>query len=249
MVGHGKFGETWGIKRGFIMGRPDVQGTWQRLDDIIDHVYRFKNGRGLKISITMIDSGGHFTQEVYEEARKRQIKRCFAIKGKGGEGIPYTSPPSKIQLKDKYGNKVKNAFCWLYTLGVDSGKQIIMSNLKVEETGAKYCHFPLNEAAGYNQDYFNGLLSEHLILANTKRGNQWTWEKLPGHQRNEPLDCRNYALAGLRIINPDMDALEARLLSLNNQAPSTVTSQTSASQAQPQRKRGAIKKRTQHDDW
>ena len=249
VVGHGKFGETWGIKRGFIMGRPDVQGTWQRLDDIIDHVYRFRNGRGLKISITMIDSGGHFTQEVYEEARKRQIKRCFAIKGKGGEGIPYTSPPSKIQLKDKYGNKVKNAFCWLYTLGVDSGKQIIMSNLKVEETGAKYCHFPLNEAAGYNQDYFNGLLSEHLILANTKRGNQWTWEKLPGHQRNEPLDCRNYALAGLRIINPDMDALEARLLSLNNQAPSTATSQTSASQAQPQRKRGAIRKRTQHDDW
>jgi phage terminase large subunit GpA-like protein len=37
----------------------------------------------------------------------------------------------------------------------------------------------------------------------------WKWEKLPGHARNEPLDCRNYALAALAILSPDMDA-EAR---------------------------------------
>ena len=37
------------------------------------------------------------------------------------------------------------------------------------------------------------------------------WGKIPGHERNEPLDCRNYALAGLRILNPDMDAAERRL--------------------------------------
>ncbi len=251
VVGHGKYGETWGIKRGFIMGRPDLEETWQRLDDVIDHVYRFKNGRGLKISITMIDSGGHFTQEVYEQSRRRQIKRVFAIKGKGGEGIPFTSPPSKIPLKDKYGNTRKNVFVWLYTLGVDSGKASIMSNLKVEESGAKFCHFPRREEAGYNQDFFNGLLSEHLILANTKRGNQWVWEKLPGHQRNEPLDCRNYANAGLRIINPDMDALEARLLSLVNPDKTTTANQAKKPQVAPvqQRRRGAQRRKSQQDDW
>jgi phage terminase large subunit GpA-like protein len=117
-----------------------------------------------------------------------------------------------------------------------------MSNLKVGESGAKFCHFPKDEAAGYDVEYFNGLLSEHLVLTNTKRGTRWAWEKLPGHQRNEPLDCRNYANAGLRIINPDMDALERRLKGAE-------LPPKEAAQTQQQRRR-TKKVRTQHnDDW
>ena len=63
-------------------------------------------------------------------------------------------------------------------------------------------------------NFFNGLLSEKLELTRTKRGDQWAWVKLPGHNRNEALDCRNYAMAGLKIINPDMDAVERRLKGL-----------------------------------
>ena len=77
VVGHGKYGETWGVVKGYIMGRPDTPEVWQRLDDVVDHVYKFKNGRGLKISITCVDSGGHFTQEVYEACRARAGKRVF----------------------------------------------------------------------------------------------------------------------------------------------------------------------------
>lgn len=36
----------------------------------------------------------------------------------------------------------------------------------------------------------------------------------PGTNRNEALDCRDYANAGLKIINPDMDAIERRLQGL-----------------------------------
>ena len=49
-----------------------------------------------------------------------------------------------------------------------------------------------------------------MTLTWTNRGNVWKWVPLPGHIRNEPLDCRNYALAGFRILNPDLDALESR---------------------------------------
>lgn len=206
VVGYGRYGESWGIKRGFIMGRPDTAAPWESLDDIINHVYRFKNGKGLKISATMVDSGGHFTQEVYEACRDRQPFRVFAIKGKGGEGIPFTAPPSKVPIREN-----KQITCWLYTIGVDSGKASIMANLKVAEPGAKYCHFPLNEEAGYNADFFSGLLSEHLVLVNSRSGTHWAWEKITGHTRNEALDCRNYANAGLRLVNPDMDAVERRL--------------------------------------
>lgn len=208
VVGHGLYGETWGIKKGIINGRPDTSEVWARLDDVIDHVYRFKNGKGLKVSFTCVDSGGHFTQEVYAECKARQNKRVFAIKGKGGDGIPYTAPPSKVKIVID-GKLIGK--CWLYTLGVDAGKSKIMNAIKVQEKGAKYCHFPLGEDRGYDSLFFSGLLSEKLSLVRTRRGDKWQWDKLPGHNRNEALDCRNYAMAAFRILDPDLTAVERRL--------------------------------------
>lgn len=209
VVGHGYYGETWGIKKGYIMGKPDADEVWEQLDDVIGHVYHFRDGKGLRISITCVDSGGHYTQEVYARCRQRKDKRVFAIKGKGGDGVPFVTPPHKVPIKDN-----KRITCWLYTLGVDAGKETIMSSLKVQEPGAKYCHFPAGDAYGYDGYYFAGLLSEKLELTQTRRGNVWRWVKIPGHARNEALDCRNYALAGLKIIDPDMAAVERRLKNL-----------------------------------
>ena len=216
VVGHGKGGATWGIKKGYIMGKPDTEEVWERLDDVVDHVYHYQNGKGLKISITFVDSGGHYTQEVYKQTRARFNKRVFAIKGKGGEGIPYVGPPSKVATKDN-----KKITCWLYTIGVDAGKSSIMSALKVMDPDgeSKYCHFPLGEERGYDLNYFNGLLSERMVLSKSRRGNKWSWEKLPGHERNEALDCRNYAMAGFRVVDPDLDAIERRLKGLEEQKP------------------------------
>jgi phage terminase large subunit GpA-like protein len=86
-----------------------------------------------------------------------------------------------------------------------------MSSLKVQEAGPKFCHFPKDEGKGYDANFFTGLLSERLELTNTRRGNVWAWVKIPGHERNEALDCRNYAMAALRVLNPDMQAVERRL--------------------------------------
>jgi len=227
VVGHGHYGETWGIKKGYIMGKPDTAAVWQQLDDVIDHVYRFKDSeRGLKVSITCVDSGGHYTQNVYEACKARLYKRVFAIKGKGGDGIPFVTPPSKVPIRDS-----KKVTCWLYTLGVDAGKATIMSSIEVQEPGAKFCHFPRGESYGYDAYYFNGLLSEKLELTQTKTGNRWAWVKIPGHTRNEALDCRNYALAGFKIIDPDTLAVEQRLKNL----PEKNTLKKPA--AQPQRRK------------
>ena len=217
IVGHGHYGETWGIKYGTIMGRADTEEVWQGLDDVIDRLYRFKDSeRGLRISITCVDSGdGFYTQEVYEACRARKHKRVFAIKGKGGDGVPYVSPPTKRPIRDN-----KNVTCWLYTLGVDAGKEAIMSSIKVQEAGPKYAHFPSGDCYGYDSYYFNGLLSEKVELTQTKRGNVWAWVKIPGHARNEPLDLRNYAMAGFRILNIDTLAAERRLREImDNKAP------------------------------
>lgn len=202
VLGHGRFGETWGIEKGIIMGRPDTEEPWERIDDLMAHVFRRKDGQGLIISGTAIDSGGHFTQEVYEQARKRVHKRMAVIKGRDANGTPFISPPTKRPIRNNKKNTV-----WLYNIGVNAGKAIIFSNLEVQEPGPKYCHFPSAPEAGYDINYFNGLLSETRVYS----GGREQWKKIPGHERNEPLDIRNYNLAMFAIINPDLDAVERRL--------------------------------------
>ena len=241
VIGHGRYGETWGIEKGIIMGKPDEQDVWERVDGVLDHVYRYKDGQGLKISITFIDSGGHYTQEVYEECRRRLRKRVFAIKGKGGEGVPYTAPPGKGKIVDENGD-IK-AQCWLYTIGVDSGKERIMASLEVQEPGAKYAHFPIDEEKGYDFNYFSGLLSE--VMVRSKKTGRWMWEKLPGHRRNEALDCRNYAMAAFRVLNPAMD----KLYQEHKKTPEEREKQRKRQAEVQKKKRKKVIKRDKNEDW
>ena len=111
VVGHGHYDETWGVKKGIIDGDPDDDAVWDRLDDAIDHVYRFTNGRGLSISLTFVDSGGHKTQSVYKHCRDRYHKRVFAIKGMGGDGVPFTRPaPARSKLWSRVKPSERHGF-------------------------------------------------------------------------------------------------------------------------------------------
>lgn len=208
VVGHGHFGETWGIKKGIIMGRPDDEKVWAALDDVLDHTYRFEDGLGLHISMTFIDEGGHFTQEVRMQCRNRISKKVFCIKGMPGRDRPFTGPPKQQKI---VVHQTAVGTCWQYQLGVDSGKQIIMDNIRVKTPGAKYCHFPRRD--DYGPGYFAGLLSEHLVYDAEKK-QPWIWKKIPGHERNEVLDCRNYALAAFKSLPVDLDAVDMRLKAL-----------------------------------
>lgn len=237
VVGHGHYGETWGIKKGIIMGDPHYPEVWERLDGVIDHVYRFKDPEnGLKISLTFVDSGGNKTQDVYRECAKRLNKRVFAVKGQGGDGIPYTKPPTKTNIIVD-GKKVGKV--WLYVIGVDAGKADIMDNIKVQEAGAKYCHYPKDESCGYDMNYFSGLLSEKLEMETKNGRTRWVWKKIPGHERNEPLDVRNYANAAFRTMDPDLDAIERRLKNMPRKS--------AAAQQTPKRKK--VQRSSSLDEW
>ena len=209
VVGWGYYRESWGIKKGVIYGDPNEDAVWQRLDDLLDHVFRFKNGRGLRISRTFVDSGGHKTQAVYKNCRARTGRQVFAIKGSNQNDAPLTKPPSKVNI---VVNGKAVAKTWLYTIGVNAAKaDLLKGALLVMEPGPKYCHFPKNPEAGYDYTYFAGLLSE-TDEVKTERGRTVTvWKKLPGHERNEPLDIRNYAYAAFVSLDPDLDAVAARL--------------------------------------
>lgn len=244
VVGWGHYGESWGIKKGVIMGDPNEPNTWARLDEVIDHLYLFENGRGLKISLTFVDSGGHKTQSVYRNCAMRQGRRVFAIKGKGGSDVPFTKPPSKVGVVAN-GREVGKV--WLYTIGVDAGKaDILKGSLKVMEPGPKYCHFPIRAEQGYDLAFFNGLLSERLEVKTEKGRTRYAWVKIPGHERNEALDCRNYAYAALRVLDPDFDAVERKIREANEENPQEKANKKAPA---PRTRRRAKNNATSGDDW
>ena len=198
VVGHGFFGETWGIEYGRILGKPSDPEVWAQLDQLVEKRWEYANGATLKISLTFVDMGGHYSQEVKENCAIRQYQKVFCIKGANSHDAEYTGLPKQVEYENP--NTHKKGKAWLYMIGVDAGKEHIMSALRVEEPGAKYCHFPKHR--GYDEAYFNALLSERLTFS--KNGKP-VWEKI--HTRNEALDCRNYANAAFRVLNPDMDRL------------------------------------------
>ena len=245
--GYGHFSESWGIKKGIIMGRPDDPETWKQLDDVIDHVYRYEDGLGIKISLTFIDEGGHFTQSVREQCANRIGKHVFCIKGIPGMDHPYTSPPKQMKIvKDTPTGRKMIGTCWQYQIGVDAGKQVIMDNLKVQTPGSRYCHFPKDD--DYGLKYFTGLISERLVY-NEKKKKPWEWVKIPGHERNEVLDITNYANAAFKCLSVDLDQVHRRLMAARGKTlPDAPAVQTTVSK---QVRKHAQKRRfrNMNDEW
>ena len=83
-----------------------------------------------------------------------------------------------------------------------------MDNLRVQTHGANYCHFPLRD--DYGNAYFAGLLSETKVYDPGKK-QPWVWKKIPGHERNERLDCRNYANAAFKALPKNLDEIDKNL--------------------------------------
>lgn len=242
IVGYGHFRETWGIEKGIVMGRPDDDATWEKLDEVVfDRVLKFRDGVGLKVSMSFVDEGGHFTQEVRQKCRERVSKKVFCVKGIGGADRPYTSPPKtqKIIIRQLYVGT-----CWQYQIGVDAGKEAIMNDLRVQAPGPRYCHFPRRDDYGYG--YFAGLLSERLEYDSSKK-QPWTWKKIPGHERNEALDCRNYANAAFRALPADLDRIARKI----GAARGVQVSEEPAVQTMPRPStvRRAKAQKRYYDDW
>ncbi len=193
VVGWGIGKENWGIRYQKIYGDLLKEQVWQDLDNFLLTGFQKKDGTTLHILSTCIDSGGHFTDAVYRFTKDRIDRRVWAVKGKGGQDVPFIRNPST-------NNRTKTP---LFILGVDAGKALLYQRLRHSTKGPNYCHFPENEEAGYDVAYFKGLTSEKMVVRFKKGRSVIVWElKDSSFKRNEPLDLRNYAMAALEIANP-----------------------------------------------
>ena len=202
VTGWGKGYESWGISYKKVMGSPEKEDTWDKLEQFLDTEFYFENGNSLLIAATCVDTGGHFTTEAYKFLKKmrRKQKKIFGIKGMGGEGIPLINKISTNNVE-----KIP-----IFILGVDSGKEILITRLQTVDEGPGYCHFPINADRGYDETYIKGLTSEQRVV-HIKDGRAVVkWVKKSG-TRNEPLDLRNYSTAAAEILRPDWEVLEKKI--------------------------------------
>ncbi len=119
----------------------------------------------LPIRAVAIDTGGHHTKAAYEFCRTRLVRRVWAIKGRGGTGVPvWPRRPTRT-------NKGKIP---LFIVGVDAIKDALLARLKLSEPGPGAVHFPRSLDAEYFRQlrryfrmhmigYFEGIGSERGI--------------------------------------------------------------------------------------
>ncbi len=191
IVGWGRGEESWSIDYNVLYGDPSSAELWIDLDRALQRTYTHPLSGDMTLRSACIDSGGHYTQQVYNYARNRAGRRVFAIKGIGGEGKPVIGRPSKNNI-----GKIN-----LFPVGVDTAKELVYARLKMTEEGAGYCHFPI----GRNEEYFRMLTAEKRVVKYFKGRPKREWVKI--RQRNEALDCRVYATAALAVLNINMDTV------------------------------------------
>ena len=201
VVGWGFGNQTWGIEYKIIYGNPGGLDVWKDLDVFLAKPFRKITGEQLLIACTCIDSAGHNTDSVYKFTKARTRRRIFPIVGRGAWGTPSVRKPSR-------NNRYRVP---LFTLGVSTIKGTLHTRLKAKKGEGGYCHFPNRKDTGYDEMYFSGLLSERMVIRRSYGKETVRWEVRDTKTRNEPLDCRVYAMGAYEILNPDLRRYAAGL--------------------------------------
>lgn len=194
--------ESWSIEHRVLWGDPLELDVWSDLDDYLTETWVHESGAVLGISASCLDTGGTsgYPQAAYEYARTRSSRRLFAVKGVAGWGRPIVAAPGKRKSSAK-ARKVN-----LFPVGVDEAKLVVMRRLTQTQPGPGYCHFP----DGRDVEYYQQLTAERLVTRYVKGHPIREWHKM--RDRNEALDCRVYAMAALKLMNPNLKRLSDRMV-------------------------------------
>ena len=201
VVGWGLGNQSWGVEYKILYGDTSMRDVWSELDGYLAKTWRKASGEELGIALTCIDSAGHNTDTVYRFCKPRTKRRIFPIVGRGSWGAPAVRKPSR-------NNRYRVP---LFTLGVSTLKGTLHQRLLAKKGEGGYCHFPSDKSTGYDEVYFSGLLSERMVTKRINGREVIRWQQRDTKTRNEPLDCRVYAMGAFEIYSPDLRKLSARL--------------------------------------
>lgn len=201
VIGWGRDEEAWSIDYRVIFGDPSGPRVWADLDTALAATYPHARAvPDLTIRAVAVDTGGQHTKAAYEYCRTRLHRRIWAIKGRGGPGIPlWPHRPSRTKGKAP-----------LFVIGVDAAKDALFARLRLTEPGPGVLHFPMERDA----EFFRQLTAERVVTRFERGRPIRLWQPRREGERNEALDTTVYAMAalhgligmGLRL-NAEADAI------------------------------------------
>lgn len=181
VVGWGRDEESYILDYEAIYGDVSKPEIWNNLDRLLLKTYPHESGI-MRISCGAIDTGGHYTNQVYEFAKAREGRKIYAVKGSSIAGLPISGKPSR-----------QKSGVYLFSIGVDTAKDLLFNRLTINEQGPGYIHFPKS----LPEEFFKQLTAEKAITKYTKGFPKREWVKT--QDRNEALDMFVYAIAALNI--------------------------------------------------
>jgi phage terminase large subunit GpA-like protein len=183
--GWGAGEESWLIAYQQLFGDPGQEAVWNELDSFLLSTWEHPSGQKVKITCTMIDSGGLHTDSVYRFVRARQGRRIFALKGSSESGKEILG---KFSINNQYRVKL-----WL--IGTDTAKDRIFARMKIPAPGPGFMHLP-----DFIEDEYLAQLTSEKAVRRYRRGKGTIREYIKTRARNEALDLEVYVLAGLYVL-------------------------------------------------
>lgn len=226
--GFGRGEEAWLIWSQELRGDPALPEVWGQLDQVLQTEWSCANGKSLKISQMAVDSGGHYTHQVYMYARERKAQGVIAVKGSSRRDQAIINRGAKVDITYR-GKTVKNSGM-VYQIGTDTAKTTIYGRLRHNEPGPGYFHFGL----AADEEFFNQLTAEKQQIKTVRGFQVKEWVK-KSSDRSEKLDGCVYAYAALQLYlrrfdrKTVWDQLEARLSGPKPQLKSQKTASSKAS--------------------
>lgn len=196
-VGWGAGEESWSLDYHEPEANTRDVREWDRvLISEIERAYHRHDNRPFLPMAVCIDAGNNPDQAAAFVARHQARLHArgiflFAVKGVGDKGAATYRTWAGAAASAKAFDKFTDGSVKLWNVGVREAKDTIAAHLATP-FGPGAVHFPV----GRSPAWVKGLLAETQV----EKAGRLVWEHLDRTVRNEPLDCRVYALAGLRAV-------------------------------------------------
>ena len=193
---------SWLIEHVIIHGETDTptSSAWQELAKLLNKTYAHPSGGALGVYRAAIDSG-YNTQTVYSWSRTYHRSKLIVIKGMDSAAGWIVGIAKHVDVKQngktiKYGasmTPVNSSALKVETYGY-------LNLVSEDEVNTPYGWIDLPE--NIDQDFVEQLTSEEHRKVKNSRG-YWKYEWVKVKERNEALDCRNYARAAANLAGLD----------------------------------------------
>ncbi|MEN6532183.1 MAG: phage terminase large subunit family protein [Bryobacteraceae bacterium] len=189
--GWGRGRQRWVVDHFRIERSPFDQAAWDALTEILNQAYQRQDGAALSIVRMAVDTG-FASNEVYQWARQQGAGRVMAVDGRQHLAA-LVAAPTQVDVTVS-GRKIRHG-AKLWPVDVSACKSELYGLLGKERPaeGEPYptgwVHFPKD----LDEEFFRQLTAESLTTHVVKGYRKTEWIKT--RERNEALDCANYARA------------------------------------------------------